>query len=154
MGEPTCARCQRPISVSDTVTVDGDRIAHLDCRRPHLLSHEERALLFKYCFAHAVAECAACAQSYRQEELGSDLLGNRTHLCPRCRTDLTEQVRAHLYSCTLLPALIRLRARQARDAAEKLVKESAGLASQAFVLIAEAEAAIAALRETMRRTEP
>jgi hypothetical protein len=32
----------------------------------------------------------------------------------------------------------RLGAREAREAAEKLIKESAGLTSQAFVLIAEA----------------
>ena len=105
----------------------------------------------KYCFGHAVATCPDCQQSFRQQELGSDLLGNRTNLCVRCRVDLTEDVRAHLYGCTLLPETVRQRAREAREAAKKLIKEGDRLASTAFVLIAEAEAAIAALRETMRR---
>jgi len=66
--------------------------------------------------------------------------------------DLTEDVRAHLYGCTILPEAVRQRVRQAREAAQRLVKESHGLTGNAFVLIAEAEAAIAALRETMRTT--
>ena len=154
MAQPTCARCQQSVSVSDTLTFDGSEIFHLDCRRPRDLSHEERAPLFKYCFAHPVAECTACAESFRQHELGSDLLGNRSHLCPRCRADLTQVVRAHLYGCTMLPEIVRLKARQAREAAQKLVKESGQVSPTAYVLMAEAEAAIAALRETMRWADP
>src|SRR5262249_30987515 len=73
------------------------------CRRPRELSPEERQLLFRYCFDHAVAQCASCSQDFRQAELGSDLLRSRTNLCPRCRVDLTERLREHLYSCTMLP---------------------------------------------------
>jgi len=151
MTQPICPRCRRSIAESDTITFDGDRIFHLDCRKPRDLSHEERALLFKYCFSHAVATCPDCKQSFRQQELGSDLLGNRTHLCAHCRVDLTDGVRAHLYACAILPETVRRKAREAREAAQRLIKERDRLTSEAFVLIAEAEAAIAALRETMRR---
>jgi hypothetical protein len=152
MTQPTCPRCQRAISLNDTIAFDGNHICHVDCRRPRDLTHEERALLFKYCFGHAVAECSTCAQRFRQQELASDLLGNRTHLCPRCRTDLTENTRAHLYTCAMLPEAVRLRAQEVREAARKLIKESDRVSSLAYVLIAEAEAAIAALRESMRLT--
>lgn len=127
----------------------GGQLMHPDCRRPHDLSPEERALLFKYCFDHAVAECVSCSQDFRQQELASDLLGNRTHLCPRCRADLTEQLREHLYNCLMLPGEVRRKAREARAAARRLVKESQS--SDADMLMRVAEAAIAALRETMRR---
>jgi hypothetical protein len=63
MTQPTRPRCRRPISANDTIAFDGDPISHVDCRRSRDLSHEERALLFKYCFGHAVAECPTCAQS-------------------------------------------------------------------------------------------
>ena len=165
MGLPKCLRCQHEISVDDTVAFEGDAIAHLDCRRPRDLNSEERALLFKYCFDHAVAECERCAKSYRQHELAADLMGNRTLLCPTCCADLTDAVRAHLYGCAMLPEEVRLRAREARDAARKLVKRSQEIAARADVLMREAEAAVAhqsallpevraalaALHETMRR---
>ena len=151
MTQPNCPRCRRSIAESDTIAFDGDQIVHLDCRKPRALSNEERALLFKYCFSHAVVSCLDCKQSFRQQELGSDLLGNRTHLCPHCRVDLTEDVRAHLYGCAMLPEAVRRKAHDAREAAQRLIKENHRITSNAFVMIAEAEAAIAALRETMRR---
>ena len=151
MPHTKCPRCLQLIFVGDTIAFDGNRIVHSDCQRPRELSGEERALLFKYCFDHAVAGCAACGGTYRQRELGSDLVRNRTHLCPTCRVDLTESVREHLYACPVLPDSIRLRARSAREAARKLIKESDQLSDHAQVLIAEAQAAIATLRETMRR---
>jgi hypothetical protein len=92
MNQPKRPRSGQSVSENDTVAFDGGRVAHLDCRRPRDLSHEERALLFKYCFDHAIGECAACRQSYRQQELASDLVGNRTRLCPTCRADLTDGV--------------------------------------------------------------
>ena len=70
---------------------------------------------------------------------------------PQCRTDLTEDAHTHLYACARLPAQVRERAAAARDAARRLVKKSRELSDQADVLIREAEAATAALRETMRR---
>jgi hypothetical protein len=57
-------------------------------------------------------------------------------------------MRGHLYSCAMLPEEVRRRAREARDAAGKLIKQAADRADS---LMREAEAAIAALRETMRR---
>jgi len=83
--------------------------------------------------------------------LGADLLGKRAHLCPRCRVDLTESVRGHLYSCAMLPENVHLRAREARDATAKLIRQNYQAADGADVLLREAEAAIAALRDTMRQ---
>src|SRR2546428_3641548 len=50
-------------------------------------------------------------------ELAADPLGGRTNICPRCRKDLTENVRTHLYGCAKLPAEVRLRAQALREAA-------------------------------------
>jgi hypothetical protein len=52
----------------------------------------------------------------------------------------------------MLPAEVRQRAREARDAARRLVKYGSELRDHADVLMREAEAAVAALRETMQRT--
>ena len=159
-----CHRCKQPITVDDTVSLDGERIGHLDCRRPRDLSYDERALLFKYCLGHVVAVCETCGRGFNPQELAWDLLGKRTNLCPRCRVELTETVRTHLYACALLPSEVRLRAREVREAAQKLVKQSLEIGARADVLMREAEAAIAtqsellsevraaaaALRETMQ----
>jgi hypothetical protein len=59
-------------------------------------------------------------------------------------------LREHLYTCLMLPGEVRRKAREARAAVRKFVKESL-LSDQADVLMPEAEAAIAALRETMQR---
>ena len=69
MTQPKRPRCLQVVSREDTVVFDGGLPMHLDCRRPRDLSPEERALLFKYCFDHAVAECASCSQDFRQQEL-------------------------------------------------------------------------------------
>jgi hypothetical protein len=137
------------ISPYETFEVHGSQVAHQDCRKRHDLSHEERALLLKYCFDHVVATCPMCLQEFRQNELASDLLGNRSYLCPRCRIDFTDRLREHVYNCTLLPSEVRRRAREVRAAARMLVKESHHATDRADVLMREAEAAIAALRETI-----
>ena len=93
--------------------------------------------------------CTACAKNFRHQELAADLVGHRTNLCPHCRADLTETMRGHLYSCAMLPEEVRRRAREARDAARKLIKQTRQTADG---LMREAEVALAALRETMRRT--
>jgi len=64
---------------------------------------------------------------------------------------LTASVREHLYQCALLPEDVRRVARKARDTARILVKESRELKDNADVLMREAEAAVAALRETVRK---
>ena len=127
-------------------------MTHVDCRRPRDLSPEERAILFRYCWNHAVAKCVACTGSFRQAELGGDLLSHRIHLCPRCRVDLTESVRGHLFSCAILPAELRLSAGATRDAARKLVAQRYQLSEDADRLIQEAEAAATTLREIMKQS--
>jgi hypothetical protein len=42
--------------------------------------------------------------------IGADLLAHRAYLCRRCRADLTESLRGHLYACNALPEEMRLRA--------------------------------------------
>jgi hypothetical protein len=127
-------------------------VVHLDCRRPRRLSFEERALLYEYCWDHAVGECVSCARSFRPHEFLSGLLGN-TDLCPHCRKDLTASVRAHLYSCSMLPEEVRRRARETRTAAQKLVRRSGQLQDRvADVLMHETEVALAALRAAMKES--
>jgi hypothetical protein len=64
-------------------------------------------------------------------------------------------MRSHLYACVLVPTEVRLRAKDAREAARKLIKESQQLASRGDVVMREAEAVIAALRDAIgRRTGP
>jgi len=65
---------------------------------------------------------------------------------------MTDSIRAHLYGCARLPAKVRLRAQAAREAAQSLVKQSHQLTDTADVLIREAEAAVYALRETIRQS--
>jgi len=52
----------------------------------------------------------------------------------------------------MLPVDIRRRAQVAREAARSLVKQSHQLSDAADVLLREAEAALHALRETMRQS--
>lgn len=165
MDHSKCPRCLQVLSPDDTVAFETERIVHIDCARPRDLSPEERAILFRYCWAHAVARCVACAQDFRQQELGADFLGHRAHICPRCRADLTESLRGHLYRCGALPGELRDRTREAREAAAKLIKRSRELVDRTDVLkreseawlaadrglMREARAALSALRETMRR---
>jgi hypothetical protein len=141
----------QPINSNDTIAFDDNQIVHLDCRRPLELTYEERALLFMFCWSHPVAACTACNQSFRQHELANDLFDHRTHLCPRCRTDLTVTIREHLFSCQLVPAEVRWRAEDARDAARKLIRQRDELSNHADALLHEAESAVCALREAMKR---
>jgi hypothetical protein len=89
-----------------------------------------------------VAECLACGLRFRFTELTADPLGSQTNMCPRCRKDLTEHIRAHVYSCPMLPAAVRQRAQAVREAARHLVKQNHELVDKADVLIREAEAAL------------
>jgi hypothetical protein len=150
-----CSKCSEAIAISDIIETHGGQLAHVDCKRPHALTSEERALLFVYCSDHYVAHCLGCDIRFHMVELAADPLSGRTNLCPRCRRDLTESARAHLYGCALLPAEVRQRARDVREAAQHLVKQSRQLRDKADVLIREAEAALflrqRALREAMSR---
>jgi hypothetical protein len=83
-----CPTCSKVISPEDTFIFDSGRLSHLDCRRPRVLSSEERVVLFRFCSEHTVAECESCAKSYRITELASDLFSGRENICPQCRADL------------------------------------------------------------------
>jgi hypothetical protein len=148
----TCPQCSHILSPEDTVIFGNGRVSHLDCKQPHILSAEERALLSVYCQDHQVGQCAPCGGRYALSEFVSDLLSGQTHLCPRCRRDLTNSVRAHLYDCVVMPAEVRRKAQVARETAQRLVKRSRQLGDAADVLTREAEAALAALRESMRQS--
>jgi hypothetical protein len=90
-----CTKCSEPIALSDVIESTNGQLSHVDCKRPHVLTPEERALVFVYCSGHVVARCPACDISFRYTELAADILGGgRTNMCPRCRQDLTEAVRA------------------------------------------------------------
>ena len=148
----TCRECSRMMSPEDTIVFRLGILGHLDCRRRRVLSAEERTLLFMYCQDHHVAECVRCAGKFRLREVASlDSFGVRSHACPWCHVDLTDSIRMHLYGCAMLPAEVRRQAQAAREAARTLVKQSQQLSDRADVLMREAEAAIHALRETMRQ---
>jgi hypothetical protein len=74
-----------------------------------------------------------------REVVSLDSFGVRSYGCRWCHTDLTDSIRAHRYGCAMLPAEVRRRAQAAREAAQSLV------------LLREAEAALYALRDTMRQ---
>jgi hypothetical protein len=139
------------LASDETIAFDGREIVHLDCQRPRELTYEERALLFKYCWEHEVAECLACGKSFREQHLAADLFDHRTHLCPGCHSDLTVSVREHLFACGLVPTEVRWRAEDARDAARRLIKQRHLLLEQVDALTRQAESAIVALRDAISR---
>jgi len=151
-----CSKCSQPIALTDIIESHDGHLSHIDCKRPKVLTPEERALIFVYCSGHVVARCPVCDLSFRFTELASDILGgSRTNMCPRCRQDLTQAVRAHLFRCAMLPAEVQRRAQAVRGAAQRLVKETQQLRDRSDVLIREAEAALfesqRALREAMSK---
>ena len=151
-----CSKCGQSIAVPDIIESNNGHLSHIDCKRPQVLTPEERALVFVYCSGHVVARCPACDISFRYTELAADILGgSRTNMCPRCRRELTEAVRAHLFRCAMLPSEIRLRVQAVREAAQRLVKETQQLRDRSDVLIREAEATLferqRALREAMSK---
>src|SRR5438128_10171367 len=83
----TCLECSRTISPGDTLVFGYGRLGHLVCRRPRVLSAEERTLLF--------LSTVGTTQSLSA--------------CPWCHTDLTDSIRAHLYGWALLPVHVRRR---------------------------------------------
>ena len=153
-----CSKCGQSIAVSDIVESSSGRLSHLDCARRRSLTADERRLLLVYCSDHVAAHCLACGGDFRLGELAADPLQNHTRICPRCRKDLTENVRAHLYACAMLPSEVRHRAQAVREAAQRLVKQSQQLRHNADVLMREAESALfgaqLALRAAMRPRTP
>ncbi len=113
-----------------------------------------RSVLFSSSIAGTTKSLSAFVApgKFRLREVASlDLLGIRSHGCPWCHTDLTDSIRAHLYDCAMLPVEVRRRAQAAREAARSLVKQSHQLSDAADVLLREAEAALHALRDTIRQ---
>jgi NAD-dependent SIR2 family protein deacetylase len=151
MPEAKCPRCHQPIRPDGRVAFDQNQILHLECFRPRELNYEERSLLAKFCWSHAVAECHVCGGRYRQQELAADLIVHRIHLCPSCRTDLTASLRAHLTTCPVVPGEVRPSAEKSEPLARRHVRESRDLSSRTDALMREAEAAIDAFRESIRR---
>ena len=146
-----CSKCSQPIALADIIESKDGHLSHLDCKRPHVLTPEERALVFTYCSGHVVARCPICDMGLRYTELATDILGgSRTNMCPRCRQDLTQAVRAHLFRCATLPSEVRLRARAVREASQHLVKQSQELRDNAAVLIREAEVALFESQQALR----
>jgi hypothetical protein len=145
-----CSKCSEPIGLSDVIESSDGRLSHMDCKHPRILTAEERALLFNYCYGHAVAYCLGCDLRFRLAELAADALGDHTRLCPRCRSDLTQNARAHVYGCAMLPGEVRLRAQAVREAAQGLLKASQQLRDRSAVLIREAEAALFASQRALR----
>ena len=149
----TCPQCLQPISPEDTIVYGFGVLGHLDCRRPRVLSADERTLPFIYCRDHPVAQCVRCTVNFYLREIASlDQFSIRSHECPWCYADMTDSIRTHVYGCALVPAKVRRRAQAARDAARSLVKRSLELCDAADVAIREAEAAVYALRQAIRES--
>ena len=151
-----CSNCGQVFALGDSIESSNGCVSHVDCKRPNGLTPEERALVFVYCSGHAVARCLACDVDYRYTELAADILGvGRTNICPRCRRDLTEAVRAHVFRCVMLPVEIKDKVQALREAAQRLVKESQQLHDRSGLLLREKGALLferqRALREAMSR---
>ena len=67
-----CSKCSESIALSDIIESYDGRLSHLDCKRPHTLTAEERALLFLYCSDHYVAHCLGCDIHFHMTELAAD----------------------------------------------------------------------------------
>src|SRR5262245_12402941 len=148
-----CAKCDGPIVLNDIIESNNGFLSHIDCKRHKVLTPEERALVFVYCSGHVVARCPACDVSYRYNELAAEMVGgSRTNMCPRCRQDLTEAVRSHLFRCAMLPSEVRSRALALRAAAQHLVKQSQQARDKSDVLIREAEATLFEMQRALRAT--
>jgi len=113
MTQPKCPRCQ---------AVDLGGRDHRARQRPDHASQLPKAPRAEP--GHAVADRRPCAEGFPQHELATDLSGNHTHLCPRCRADLTDSIRAHLYACARLPRPVRIRTRELREVTRKVIERS------------------------------
>ena len=145
-----CSKCSRPIALADVIESSGGRLSHLNCARSQGLSPEERALLLMYCSDHLAAQCQSCNVGFRMMELAVDPLGDQTTPCPRCHKDLTQNLRAHLFSCVALPSEIQHRTQEVRDAAMILVKQSQQALDKAELQIREAEAHLFERQQALR----
>jgi hypothetical protein len=44
-----CAKCSQPIALTEIIESNNGHLSHVDCKRPQILTPEERALVFLYC---------------------------------------------------------------------------------------------------------
>ena len=47
----SCSKCSQPIAFTDVIESNNGLLSHLNCKRPKVLTPEERALVFAYCSA-------------------------------------------------------------------------------------------------------
>src|SRR5262245_37797021 len=88
---------------------------------------------------------------FQHDATGRGYAGRLDEPVPRCRTDLTKNVRGHFSSCVTLPSEIKQRAREVREAAQILIKRSQELSDRSDVLIREAEARLFESQRALRR---
>ena len=125
---------------------------HLDCRQPRDLIRQERVLLFGHCWAHPMA-CPACGHRFQLFEMNSNRFErDRLKRCPCCQLDLTDSVRAHLYTCPLSPEVLRRAAQAARESTRTLIKQIHELRDREDVLMREAEAALRESRDGIKQS--
>jgi hypothetical protein len=121
-----CPNCTRAILPDHTLVFEQGPPTHLDCKQPRALSPEERILPVAYCREHPIAECKDCVARSRLRELAGvghlrlrelavEPVSSRIQLCPSCRGDFTDSVRAHIDNCALGPEEVRRRAQAARE---------------------------------------
>ena len=110
-----------------------------------MLTLGECALLFRACWEHPVANCAHCGGSFRTKELVANVIGGLDSLCPACRINLTDSIRAHLIACAVAAGLdaqnVRAEAKTLVETTTWLRKEARRLRDTAAVARAQAEAA-------------
>ena len=145
-----CSKCPRPIALADVIESSGGGLSYLDRARSQGLTPEERAMLLMYCSDHLAAQCQSCNVGFRMMELAADPLRDQTNLCPRCRKDLTQNLRAHLFSCVALPSEIQHRTQEVRDAALILVKPSQQALDKSELRIREAQAHLFERQQALR----
>ena len=108
------------------------------------MSSSERAMMIRCCYAHDVAFCHDCAQSYRIQRLGADRLEGKTEICPRCRADLSDSIRDHLRSCepvaTLRSSKLVAESRALQEVSRLLRKEAQQTIHDAGTRVAEVDA--------------
>jgi hypothetical protein len=107
-----------------------------------VLTPGQRALLFQACWEHAVAHCARCRVSFKPRQL-NDLFRGYSHLCPRCRRDLSGSIRQHLIACATATLLashdVVAEAKVLRERSTKIRKNAHRLRDAASVVTAEAQ---------------
>jgi hypothetical protein len=91
-----------------------------------MLAPDERTLLRRYCHEHPVATCPQCAEALTVDGLGTDIIVGRRDFCPACRTDLTDALRRHLATCTVMRAQAREVRERARQPERRGLEPSGG----------------------------